>query len=379
MTNQPLNYEGATIYEAPEFEHFLILQDPEGEQRISLEVKSYTIGRSQDNTILLRSQLVSRKHATLLGIAVLPPVLQVFRVSEGTKENKKSTNGILINGIPKNSWVLMDGDEITFSSNTKAIYQIQPEPKYSNNIELFVDCLVELAKGSTKLGKFFEAQEYLEQILILSRQIYGESHPKIAKFLVDLAIVYYSQNLFSKSESLFLEVIELRTKILGADHPDVAAAMFDLAAIYSSQFLSEKAEKIFLQGLEIQQKALGAEHLEIAASLMNLATLYYGKKRYLEVKELYERSLKIYRRSLMNGHPNIVSAQKKLKKIKKKLRPKWLAWQVLIPAALVLVIGIVAGIYLVLKQSSKCTKVLPDGTEQQLSGDECRNDSAKQN
>jgi tetratricopeptide (TPR) repeat protein len=355
MTNQPINFEGATTFEAPEFEHFLILQDPEGEQRISLEVKNYTIGRSQDNTILLRSQLVSRKHATLLGIAVFPPLLQVFRVSEGTKDNKKSTNGILINGISKNSWVLMDGDEITFSSNTKAIYQIKPEPKYTHNIELFLDCLVDLAKGSSKLGKYIEAQEYLEQILILSRQI-----------------VYYSQNLFNQAESLFLEVIELRTKSLGTEHPDVAAAMFDLAAIYSSQCLPEKAEKTFLQGLEIQQKALGAEHLEVAASLMNLATLYYGKKRYLEVKELYERSLKIYRRSLMNGHPNIVSAQKKLNKIKKKLRPKWLAWQVLVPAGLVLVIGIATSIYLLISQPPKCTKVLPDGTVQQVSGDECR-------
>jgi tetratricopeptide (TPR) repeat protein len=273
----------------------------------------------------------------------------------------------------------MDGDEITFSSNTKAIYQIKPEPKYSNNIELFVDCLVDLAKGSSKSGKYIEAQEYLEQILVLSRQIYGESHPKIAKYLVDLAIVYYSQNLFNKAESLFLEVIELRTQNLGAEHPDVAAAMFDLAAIYSSQVLSEKAEQIFLQGLAIQQKALGAEHLEVAASLINLATLYYGNKRYLEVKELYERSLKIYRRSLMNGHPNIVSAQKKLKKIKKKLRPKWLAWQVLVPAGLVLVIGIAVGIYFVIKSPVKCTKVLPDGTEQQISGDECRNDNAKPN
>jgi tetratricopeptide (TPR) repeat protein len=372
MTNQPINFEGATTFEAPEFEHFLILQDPEGEQRVSLEVKSYTIGRSQDNTILLRSQLVSRKHATLLGIAVSPPLLQVFRVSEGTKENKKSTNGILINGTIRSFWVLMDGDEITFSSNTKAIYQVKPKPKYSDDIQLFVDCLVDLAKGSSKSGKYIESQEYLEQILILSRQIYGESHPKIAKYLVELAIVYYSQNLFNKAESLFLEVIELRTKILGAEHPDVAAAMFDLAAIYSSQFLSEKAEIVFLQGLAIQQKALGADHVEVATSLMNLATLYYGKKRYVEVKELYERSLKIYRRSLMHGHPNILSAQKKLNKIKKKLRPKWLAWQVLAPAGLVLVIGIAISIYLLLKSPTKCTKVLPDGTVEQISGGECR-------
>lgn len=105
---------------------------------------------------------------------------------------------------------------------------------------------------------------------------------------------------------------------------------------------------------------------------MNLATLYYGKKRYVEVKELYERSLKIYRRSLINGHPNIISAQKKLNKIKKKLRPKWLAWQILVPAGLVLVIGIAAGIYLILKSPAKCTRVLPDGTVEQISGEECR-------
>ena len=368
-----LTSQDATIVEGGQFEHYLILQDPQGQQRILLDGKRYVLGRSPENEIVLRSQSVSREHATLIGIPVTPPLLQVFRLSDGTPEKGKSTNGLLINGEMRDSWVLMHGDEIVFSSNTSAIYQIESEPPYANvKIGIFLDCLYELSQKAQKSNNYKDAESYLEQILFLNQHIHGQSHPNVADCLIDLAVLNYSQNLSDRTEKLFLQAISMRKDTLGEEHPDVASAMFDLAAIYNTQSLYEKAELIFLEALAIQKKALGTEHIEIGYSLVNLAAMYLSQKRYREVKNLYEQVIKIYRRSLDHQHPKVLGIQKKLASVKKKLRPKWLSLNVLIPASLIILSGVIGYTVFAAKQDITCVNKLPDGTVKTISGDECR-------
>ncbi|WP_434687762.1 tetratricopeptide repeat protein [Pseudanabaena minima] len=373
MTNRSIIPQDATVVEGSQFEHYLILKDPEGKQRILLDGKNYILGRSPENEIVLRSQSVSREHATLTGIAVSEPLLQIFRLSDGTPEKGKSTNGLLINGEMRESWILMHGDEIVFSSNTIATYRIEPDPPYANGrIGIFLECLYDLAQKDRKSGKYSEAEKYLEQILIINQRLHGESHPHIANNLIDLAVLSYSQNLFDKTEKLFLQAIAIRKQALGEEHPDVASVMLDLAAIYNAQAFYQKAESLFLQALEIKKKVLGVEHPEVAASLVDLAAMYYSQKRYQEVKNLYEQAIKIYKRSLEDKHPNVLSVQKKLASIKKKLRPKWLSLNVLIPASLILLSGVIAYTFFAPKTDITCVKVLPDGSAKSISGDECR-------
>jgi pSer/pThr/pTyr-binding forkhead associated (FHA) protein len=373
MMTRSFTPQDATIVESGQFEHYLILKDPEGQQRILLGSKSYVLGRSPENEIVLRSQSVSREHATLIGIPVPSPLLQLFRLSDGTPEKGKSTNGLVINGEMRDSWILMHGDEIVFSSNTIAIYRVEPEPPYAQGkVSVFLEYLQELAQKDRKSGKYTDAEKSLEQILIVSQHLYGESHPNVANCLIDLAAINYSQNQFDKTEKLFIQAISIRKQTLGEEHSDVISAMLDLAAIYNSQALYSKAESLFLQALEIKKKVLGAEHPEIASSLVNLAAIYYSQKRYQEVKNYYEQALKIYKRSLDDKHPNILSVQKKLANLKKKLRPKWQSFNVLIPASLVLLSGVIAYAFFILKTDIACVKILPDGSTKSISGDECR-------
>jgi tetratricopeptide (TPR) repeat protein len=267
----------------------------------------------------------------------------------------------------------MHGDEIVFSSNTIAVYRIEPEPPYAQGkAAIFLEYLQELAQKNRKSGKYIEAQSYLEQILIINQHLYGESDPRIANCLIDLAAVNYSQNQFDKTEKLFLQAIDIRKQTLGDEHSDVVSAMLDLSAIYNSQALYPKAESLFSQALEIKKKVLGAEHPEVAASLVDLAAMYYPQKRYQEVKNLYEQAIKIYKRSLEEKHPNILLVQKKLASIKTKLRPKWLSLNVLIPVSLILLSGVIAYTFIVPKTDIACVKVLADGSTKSISGDECR-------
>ena len=373
MNPRSFTSQDATVVEGSQFEHYLVLKDPEGQQRILLESKSYVLGRSPENNIVLRSQSVSREHATLIGISVPAPVLQLFRLSDGTPEKGKSTNGLVINGEMRDSWVLMHGDEIVFSSNTVAFYQIEPEPPYAQGkVSIFLECLHELAQKDRKSGKYTDAESYLEQILIVNQHLHGESHPNVANCLIDLAAISYSQNQFDKTEKLFIQAISIRKQTLGEDHPDVVSAMLDLSAIYNSQALYSKAESLFLQALEIKKKILGSEHPEIAASLADLAAMYYAQKRYREVKNLYEQAIKIYKRSFDDKHPHTLALQNKLANLKKKLRPKWLSLNVLVPASLILLSGVIAYTFFASTKDIACVKVLPNGSTKSISGDECR-------
>lgn len=373
IDQEEMNLQDSTVVEGSQFEHSLVVKDPEGIQGILLNDRFYKVGRSPKNDIVLRSQLVSREHATLTGVLTDPPLFQMFRINDGDPEVGKSTNGLHINGERRDNWVLMHGDEIVFSSDSTAYYRIEPEPPYVNGkIDIFLDSLKKLAKTYIKARNYTNAAKgALQQILVLTEQFYGKDHPDVANCLIDLAIFYYSQNDFAKAESLFLQAISLRQKVLGEEHLDVVSVMFDLAAIYNAQTLYPKAESIFVQALEIKQKILGDAHPEIAANMIDLAAIYYPQKRYQEVKILYEKAIKIYKRSLGNDHPNIISVQKRLTSIKKKLRPNWLSLDVLIPASLILLSGVIAYTFFATKRDLTCVKILPNGSAKSISGDEC--------
>ncbi|MCY7332230.1 MAG: EAL domain-containing protein [Pseudanabaena sp. CAN_BIN31] len=103
--------------------HVLTVEDPQGVRNFLLDSVTYSLGRGMGNSIILRSNLVSREHATLLVIAAKKSSC-FFRIIDGRLDYKRSTNGILINGRRRFSHVLSHGDEIIFSKDTRATYQV---------------------------------------------------------------------------------------------------------------------------------------------------------------------------------------------------------------------------------------------------------------
>lgn len=103
--------------------HVLTVEDPQGFRNFLLNNMTYSLGRSLGNSIILRSNLVSRQQATLLAVASKKSSC-FFRIIDGSLEGKRSTNGILINGKKRFSHILSHGDEILFSKDTKAVYQV---------------------------------------------------------------------------------------------------------------------------------------------------------------------------------------------------------------------------------------------------------------
>ena len=104
--------------------HVLTVEDPKGFRNFLLQNMTYSIGRSLENLIILRSNLASRQHATLLAVADQKKSSYFFRVIDGSLDGTRSTNGILINGKKRFSHILSHADEIIFSKDTKMVYQV---------------------------------------------------------------------------------------------------------------------------------------------------------------------------------------------------------------------------------------------------------------
>lgn len=111
----------------PSFRHILVIEDQKARRIVALEESTYSIGRESCNEIVVYEPVVSRRHATFLRIRKSPNSNQYFyRIIDGDLEGNKSTNGLLINGMTRESHDLRHGDVVLFGGRAKASYYIVP-------------------------------------------------------------------------------------------------------------------------------------------------------------------------------------------------------------------------------------------------------------
>lgn len=111
----------------PPFRHILVIEDQKARRIVTLEEATYSIGRESCNAIVIYESLVSRRHGTFLRIRKSPNGNEYFyRIVDGDLEGNKSTNGLIINGLTRESHDLRHGDVILFGGRAKASYYIVP-------------------------------------------------------------------------------------------------------------------------------------------------------------------------------------------------------------------------------------------------------------
>jgi pSer/pThr/pTyr-binding forkhead associated (FHA) protein len=113
----------------PEKEHSFIIEDNQGRKEIVLTEATYSIGRAKNCNIKLRSQFVSRHHATLFR-CLKADGESYYRIVDGDGYEKQSVNGILINGQKMSIYDLKDGDEIVFGPQVFGIYKYRQRDKF---------------------------------------------------------------------------------------------------------------------------------------------------------------------------------------------------------------------------------------------------------
>lgn len=108
--------------ENQQIQHWLEIEDNQGQRTIILEATTCTVGRDSTNTIVLYSILVSRQHAILLRMTTPDTDSHFFRLIDGNLQGKRSTNGIKVNNHTCFSHDLKHGDLIVFAGEVNARY-----------------------------------------------------------------------------------------------------------------------------------------------------------------------------------------------------------------------------------------------------------------
>lgn len=101
----------------------LVVDSPSFTKVIRIQNSCYSIGRHPSNNIVIPSQQVSRRHATL--IKKINPNLDIsFHIIDGDLEGNRSRNGVWVNGEAYLERELNHGDVIALAEDIQIFYQV---------------------------------------------------------------------------------------------------------------------------------------------------------------------------------------------------------------------------------------------------------------
>lgn len=105
--------------------HLLVIIDQQGKRTYNLQGSTYSIGRDVANSIVLKSDKISRQHAMLLRTPLPGGKGYRYKLQDGNIDGKKSINGITVNGQTVSVADLNSGDMIVFGGVVQAVYHVK--------------------------------------------------------------------------------------------------------------------------------------------------------------------------------------------------------------------------------------------------------------
>ena len=160
-----------------------------------------------------------------------------------------------------------------------------------------------LALAYLSVGRFGEAIELFEQVLAERKRLLGADHPDTLGVRNNLAIAYKYVGRFGEAIELFEQVLAERKRLLGADHPDTLGVRNNLAIAYKYVGRFGEAIELFEQVLAERVRVLGADNPDTLKTRNNLASVYYSVDRFGEAIDAWEELLLDCQRVLGADHP----------------------------------------------------------------------------
>ncbi|EAZ88669.1 FHA domain-containing protein, partial [Crocosphaera chwakensis] len=149
------------------------------QQIIHLEESQYSIGRSPENSIVIKSQSISRFHATILKEVSQEGEVSFFLI-DGIPEGERSRNGLFVNGNRCFKHKLEHGDIIQFEPETQANYYVLQKKS-----EDFVKNLLPRVSAKTNFPSFLPqiSNDLAKQTVIVAEQNLSHSPSDLRKFV----------------------------------------------------------------------------------------------------------------------------------------------------------------------------------------------------
>jgi CHAT domain-containing protein/Tfp pilus assembly protein PilF len=173
------------------------------------------------------------------------------------------------------------------------------------------------ARHLAAAGDYPAALENAQQALRLGRQEIGDTDPRLAPLLNEVATLLYGLGRYAEAADYFETALDLKEKQFPPDDPQLALAMINLAAAYGVLGRLQDAETFQRKALVIDQQARGPESLAVGEDMNNLAGTLQAKGDYREAHELLQRALTIFQAAGNENHSRLAGLHNNLALLEK--------------------------------------------------------------
>jgi tetratricopeptide (TPR) repeat protein len=155
------------------------------------------------------------------------------------------------------------------------------------------------------LGKYAEAEAFLQEAYDLRLRTFGAEHEAVAASQFNLAWLGFEQGKFTQAELLYERCLAQRRKLLPADDPTITATLFNLAAVLTDRGDFARAEQLFEEVVARRRRQHGDRpHREVALALAALATCYFDQTKILEGSVLLPEISRQFRQAVAQDERN---------------------------------------------------------------------------
>jgi len=130
------------------------------------------------------------------------------------------------------------------------------------------------------LGQLKDAQQHLDDALLLAKSINGEGHPQYAKILNDLGYLYMEQSEDKLALRKFEEALDFRERFYGPNHLFVATTKSNLAYVHTNLGNYDKAAKFLEESERLYSNKFKADHPRLAHIIFYQGYLDYEQHKF---------------------------------------------------------------------------------------------------
>ncbi|HLK56724.1 MAG TPA: tetratricopeptide repeat-containing protein [Chthonomonadaceae bacterium] len=138
-------------------------------------------------------------------------------------------------------------------------------------------------------------EAYSRPMSNIIRRALSPNYPPSVAMVAIHALLLRIQGQIIEAEPMYGRVIEMLKATLGEEHIYVADSIIDLAEVYYDQEMYGAAESLYIQGLAISEQARGINYASHALWRNDLAELYFNQGRYEEAESHYRQAEEVAR------------------------------------------------------------------------------------
>ncbi|XP_061175870.1 uncharacterized protein LOC133184810 [Saccostrea echinata] len=159
-----------------------------------------------------------------------------------------------------------------------------------------------------------QSKKLLIRALELATEVLGRQHHFVAAILNKLGVLGYTQSRVDEALAYYLQDLKLTRSEVGVNHPRVARILGSIGMVYDDKN-DKLAGELYESSLAMLLDTYGSAHVDVATVRYNLGTFYFATNYYAKAKFQFQEACNIYQAFLSEDHPDTKAAKQALEAV----------------------------------------------------------------